>query len=288
MTRYYLTAKILLFLSITLSAQTLTAAQNCIAIMGDSLPAGTFVAQVPGTGVTVLQSRRIAQILDDALQARDLIHYGIYDLSLAASAITDPNAEPYLTSREYFLGRSLNCRYVVIFPFLNDLYTTDDGGDSGRAIYNAGLNNLVTGIRNTSPDSNIVLMGFYRPILLGAGPDTYGGDVTVAHVIALNNIHQDICADDFKVYCLSLTDLLNPVSDYVVGNISQNDYEIFRFSLVNPADQWMLDSYWQNQPTSVIYGDGVHLNPTGQVLVVGTLMSAFATIDPVNFAPILQ
>ena len=286
MRRFYLVLCVFLFSSISLSAQTGIAPQNCIAIMGDSLPAGTFVAEVPGTGVTVLQSRHVAYILDDALQARDLIHYGVYDLSLSASAITDPNSEPYLTSREFFLGRQLNCRFVVIFPFLNDLYSSDDD-TTGQAIYQAGLTNMLSNIRSNSPNSHIILMNFYHSTLLGVGDATYGNNVTVAHVAGLNILHQNACAVDVQITCLSTASILNPIQDYVVGNISRQDYELFSYSVVDPTTQSMLDTYWANTPNNVIYGDGLHLNPNGQVRIVGTLMSLFSSLEPINFAPIL-
>ncbi|MEO0599090.1 MAG: hypothetical protein AAF126_23475, partial [Chloroflexota bacterium] len=47
-------------------AQAQTSAMPCVAIMGDSLPAGAFVAQIPGTGVTVLESKPIVDVLDTA------------------------------------------------------------------------------------------------------------------------------------------------------------------------------------------------------------------------------
>lgn len=287
MRRFYLALCIFIFSSISVSAQSSLTAQNCIAIMGDSLPAGTFVAEVPGTGVTVLQSRHIAYILDDALQARNMIHYGIYDLSLSASAITDPNAEPYLTSREFFLGRQLNCRFVVIFPFLNDLYTTDDGS-TGQAIYQAGITTMLTGIRTNSPSSHIILMNYYHSNLQGVGDRTYGGNVTPSHVAGLNTIHQNACTADVNITCLATASVLDPIQSHVVGNISRTNYQTFRYSLVNPADQGMLDTYWANTPNNVIYGDGIHLNPDGQVRIVATLMGLFATLEPLNFAPILR
>lgn len=287
MRRFYLALCVLIFSSISLSAQTSLTAQNCIAIMGDSLPAGTFVAEIPGTGVTVLQSRHVAYILDDALQARDLIHYGVYDLSLSASAITDPNAEPYLTSREYFIGRELNCRFVVIFPFLNDLYTTDDGS-TDQAIYQAGMTTMLSGIRTNSPNSHIIVMNYYHSFLQGVGDRTYGGDVTPAHVASLNMVHQNACTADDNITCLSTASVLSPINDYVVSNISRTDYQTFRYSLANPADQAMLDTYWANTPNNVIYGDGIHLNPNGQVRIVATLMGLFSTLEPLNFAPILR
>lgn len=287
MQRFYATLLFLFISSITLSAQTETPAENCIAIMGDSLPAGTFVAILPGTGVTVLQSERVSHLLDDALQEANLLHYGIYDLSLGASAITDPNAEPYLTSREFFLGRSLNCRYVVIFPFLNDLYISDDG-ETGIIIYQTGLSFMLENIRQHSPDSNIILMNYYATTLQGAGNATYGEDVSGEHVTAMNNLHLAFCGDDLKITCMALDQFLIPIENYVAGAISQEDYATAGYTLINPDEQTMLDAYWTNTPNNPIYGDGLHLNPDGQAFVVLALMQLFELIDPLNFAPILE
>lgn len=278
---------VLLLFNSLIFAQSGSAANDCVSIMGDSLPAGTFVAEVPQTGVTVLQSREVSHILHDAFQARDWLHIGIYDLSLAASALADANAEPYLTSREFVLGQSLNCRAVVIFPFLNDLYAAQNG-DSSATNYSIAMSSMIRDIRTNSPDSHIILMNFYLTTLQGAGEATYGDNVTANHVLAMNNTHQALCEADDAVNCLSLMSILNPIQDYVVGAISQQDYQTLRFNLVNTGDQWMLDGYWQNTPNNVIYGDGLHLNPDGQVRIIATLMQYFTTIDPINFAPILQ
>lgn len=287
MYRFYATLLFLFISSLSLSAQTETSAQNCIVIMGDSLPAGTFVALLPGTGVTVLQSERVSHLLDDALQEANLLHYGIYDLSLGASAITDPNAEPYLTSREFFLGRSLNCRYVVIFPFMNDLYVSDDG-ETGLAIYQNGLNFMLENIQQYSPDSNIILMNYYASTLEGAGSATYGEDVSGEHVLAMNTIHLALCGDDFKITCIALDQFLIPIENYLVGAIYRDDYATIGYTLRNPDEESMLDAYWANSPNNPIYGDGLHLNPDGQAFVILALMQLFDLIDPLNFAPILQ
>lgn len=287
MTRFALIIILLSLTGVSLSAQSTTSAQNCIAIMGDSLPEGTFVAQIPGVAVTVLQSRQIASILDDALQARDLIHYGIYDLSLAASAIIDPDAEAYLTSREYLFGRELNCRFTVVFPFLNDLYHADNF-NTGITDYQAGLNDLLEGIRSNSPDSRIILMNFYHTTLVGVGNETYGADVSVAHVTGMNAVHNSFCDSDAVIYCLPLDELFVPIEDYVVRRITADNYQTFSYRPVNPDDAVTIDSHWVNNASAVIFGDGLHLNPDGQVGIVVTLMSYFYQIDPINFAPILQ
>lgn len=287
MQRFCATLLLLFIRSLMISAQTEASAENCIVIMGDSLPAGTFVALLPGTGVTVLQSERVSYLLDDALQEANLLHYGIYDLSLGASAITDPNAEPYLTSREFFLGRSLNCRYVVIFPFLNDLYISDDG-ETGLLIYQNGLNFMLENIRENSPDSNIILMNYYASTLDGAGNMTYGEDVLLEHVKAMNEAHLVSCGNDLKITCMALEQFLIPIENYVVGAISQDDYTTIGYTVRNPDEQSMLDAYWANSPNNPIYGDGLHLNPDGQAFVVQALMQLFDLIDPLNFTPILQ
>lgn len=287
MTRLALIILLLSLTTVSLSAQSTTSAQNCIAVMGDSLPQGNFVSQLPGTAVVVLQSRQVAQILDDALQARDLIHYGIYDLSLSASGIVDPDAEQYLESREYLLGRSLNCRYTVIFPFLNDLYNADNL-NTGITDYQRGLTEMLNGIRTESPDSNIILMSFYHTTLMGVGNETYGDNVSVAHVEGMNAVHDNTCGTNPMIHCLPMDELLNPIENYVVSRITRDNYQTFGYRPVNLEDQATIDAYWANDPAAIIFGDGLHLNTDGQVRVVATLMSYFSQIDPINFAPILQ
>ncbi|MGJ3240004.1 MAG: hypothetical protein ACFE0Q_14930 [Anaerolineae bacterium] len=260
-------------------------ANNCIAIMGDSSSEGTFVALLPGSGVTVLQGTRIASLLHDALGAQDLLHYGIYDLSLGASAISAPNNEPYLTSREFELGRSLNCRYVVVFPFLNDLYTSDDTLD-GIIDYQEALNMLISDVQTYSPDSHLILLNFYAVRLQGVGETTYDGNVSAEHVATLNTLHEDYCADYVDVTCLPLNDLLTPIEDYVIGSIPRAVYDA-EYRVYNAEDQALVDSYWANRSTP-IEGDGLHLNPEGQMRLVEALMTTFERIDVLNFAPILR
>ncbi|MGB7337798.1 MAG: SGNH/GDSL hydrolase family protein [Phototrophicaceae bacterium] len=262
-------------------------ADNCIVILGDSLPAGTFVAILPGTGVTVLQGERLAHQLDDALQAENLIHYGIYDLSIGASGIVAPNTEPYLTSRELFIGSRLNCRYVVIFPFLNDLYRSDDTPD-GIANYAMGVQALVTEVRDGSPDSQIILMDYYATTLGGAGVMTYGEDVSETHVDAMNAVHLSICIDTIFITCFATGDYLHPIDAFVIGEIYQTEYADIGYTLRNPDDQVLIDGYWRNTPNNPIYGDSLHLNTAGQAIIIDILMQYFFALDPINFAPILD
>ncbi|MEO1288862.1 MAG: hypothetical protein AAFV93_13935, partial [Chloroflexota bacterium] len=262
-------------------------AQYNYPLMGDSLPAGTFVANLPATGVTVLQGERISHLLDDALREADLLHYGIYDLSLGASSLTAPNSEPYLQSREAVLGSALNCRFVVIFPFLNDLYIADDS-DDGIATYGEAMQDLVTLIREGSPDSQIIVMDYYVTSLQGAGNMTYGEDVSALHVTFMNEAHGILCDTDAQVTCLATNTLLLPITEYVVGSISQADYGEAAYVVVNPNDQAMIDAFWASTPNNPILGDGLHFNPAGQARIVEALMTRFTELDPVQFAPFLQ
>lgn len=259
--------------------------QPCVAIMGDSLPAGTFVAQIPGTGVTVLQSKPIVDVLDDAFQARDLQHLGIYDLSVGASALTHPELVAYPTTAQFSLGEALNCQAVVIFPFMNDLYISDDTTD-GIATYRSALDDMLGSLREESPNSTIFLLSFYHTTLGGLGSATYGADVTIGQVRAMNEQHDAVCTADGQVYCVSLLDLFLPVSDYVVGTITPDDYAQRRYRVVNPADQVMLDAYWASNPDGNLIGDSLHLGPVGKTTIVATLMSEFARVHPVRFAPL--
>jgi len=279
----------LVFLWVSVSSvpfsQAQTSAMPCVAIMGDSLPAGAFVTQIPGTGVTVLESRPIVDVLDTAFAARDWHHLGIYDLSVGASALTHPDLVTYPTTAQFNLGASLNCQAVVIFPFMNDLYINDDRL-MGVIDYGTALETMLETIREESPNSDIILLSFFHTTLGGLGGATYGDDVTVAHVRAMNARHDIACGADEQVTCISLLDLFQPVENFVVGTITPEAYDERRYRPQNPADQTMLDAYWASNPAGALLGDNLHLGPEGKTTIVATLMSAFVAIDPVNFAPL--
>lgn len=267
------------------SAQAQTSAMPCVAIMGDSLPAGAFVAQIPGTGVTVLESKPIVDVLDTAFAGRDWYHIGIYDLSVAASALTHPEIIVYPTTAQFNLGASLNCQAVLIFPFMNDLYISDDTL-MGVADYGSALNTMLGTIRADSPNSDIILLSFFHTTLGGLGGATYGDDVTVAHVRAMNTHHDIACSADVQITCVSLLELFQPVENYVVGAITPEAYAERRYSPQNPADQTMLDAYWASNPAGSLLGDNLHLSPEGKTTIVATLMREFTVLEPVNFAPL--
>lgn len=262
-----------------------THAQACVSIMGDSLPAGTFVAMLPGTGVTVLEAQSFASVLDEAFHAREWFHIGIYDLSLSASAIAS-NATLYQDSPQFHLGRELNCLAVLVFPFFNDLYALQNT-DMPISLYQSQLETFLTDIQINSPHSRIYLLDFYYTRLQGAGPDTYGNDISFAQVQSINAIHEGVCRDREAVNCVSLLYSMRPVENYVVGAISPTMYATAGYRPLRLEDQTMLDNYWAHTPNGDILGDGLHLNPLGQATIAEMMTNLWAISDPVNFAPLL-
>lgn len=253
--------------------------ENCIVIVGDSIPHGTAVFEVPGHGFPVIQTRPFSFFLHDVLQSIHALYVGVYDLSAPATALTGES--PYAATPQYAMALTRSCRFVVIFPWLIELRSLNL--DPERS-YIDHLVELVGAFQAASPQSQIVVMNYYPVVTTTLGDTIYGGSVTQESVTLVNQMLSEACAGGVLagVSCMDISGLFLDGS-HVFTSLSQEQYVTAAYSPVNVEDTTMLELFWAEQPEGVILGDGVHLNAQGKAQLAEALVVFLYELDPGAF-----
>src|SRR5690606_26500078 len=87
-------------LAMPVSAQS-TELEDCILIIGDSIPAGHAVSEVPGFGFPVLVSEPFSRVLDRFYNEINITHIGIYNLAVGASSLSPTSEIRYQDTMQY-------------------------------------------------------------------------------------------------------------------------------------------------------------------------------------------
>jgi lysophospholipase L1-like esterase len=252
---------------------------SCIAIVGDSLAQGRQVIQLPGVNYFQIDTVSFAHVLDQLLNERRYYHLGLYDLTMPASGLV--SADIYTYTREYDFLLSTRCRFVVIFPWINDLFATVS--DTGVEVYRTAITRMVRAIHNASNRTQIVLMNYYFAALTDAGKATYLSELTPEHVHTLNIYHENLCDLLDYLTCFDTESLLFPIEDYVSITIDLEEYQSFEYQSIDINVQAII--YQQLRSGQILYADGIHLNIEGKRRLADHLTEHIEIIDPnIRFA----
>ncbi|MEQ8671639.1 MAG: hypothetical protein RLP44_25555 [Aggregatilineales bacterium] len=265
---------------IPLHAQETINNADCFMLVGDSIPGGSAVFEVPGQGFPVLQTPPFAEFFDIAVHDVGAYHLGIYDLSVEASSLT--GTLPYTTTPAYQFALTNACRYVVIFPWLNELRGMVS--ESYITPYIGLVANFVSTFRQANAESIIVLMNYYPTATSLLGDRIYEGSVSPTTIQRANTALSVACAPDGliglieNVYCMDISTLYSS-DTHVSTTLDRTTYSDFGYSTVNEADSALIDIYWSENPEGLIFGDGVHLNETGKQILADALINQFTAIS---------
>lgn len=244
--------------------------ENCLLLIGDSVADGSAVFEVPGHGFPVIQTTPFSAVLDAALHERGALHIGVYDLTVGAASLT--GNLPYMDTPAYAFALAQPCRFVVLFPWLNEL------GTAGEA-YVRELADFAAAFQQ--PGRTIILLNYYRPVISPLGERIYEGNITLERVTQANDALAAACAPEgalAAVVCIDVTGLY-PGDDHVLSTLDRATYMALGYAPVNPDDAGLLAAYWNTRPEGLITGDGVHLNEAGKQTLAAALLDQLAASD---------
>lgn len=276
-------------------SESFAALERCITIVGDSTARGTAVVEVPGHGFPVIQTDPFAYALDDALREADALHIGIYDYSVEAVGLTGERV--YSVTAEYDFALRSPCRYVVIFPWLNELPAATDPAArvAAQDATIAALSRLVIAFRSASPAAHIVLLSYYSVPVTSLGQTIYAERIQPDNIASMNQRLFTDCAPEGalgmlgNLTCLDIDTPLraafpDPVAGgYTLDALTQPAFEAAGYTPLDEAGVGMLAAYWGDNPDGAIRGDNVHLNAAGKAALAEALLAALMPGDVDTF-----
>lgn len=257
---------------------------RCISIVGDSVPAGEVVFLVPGHGFPVVKTRPISNVLQAVLNAHGLEHIEVRDRSVGASYLSEEGEIWYRETEAYAQLLNDRCRHIVIMPWVNDLIIVRDNRAEAHIEV---LIRFVEDLIATSPDSHILVMGYYygQPESFVPGYDT--GSVSEENIESFNQALAAACASDGplgslpSVNCMPTRNLFDEMeTNHVVKEHTQIEFYAVVDGELSPDVASFFEVYWRENPEGLVYGDGMHLSEPGKVVLVDALLDKILEVDP--------
>jgi hypothetical protein len=263
--------------------------QDCILIVGDSVAYGTLVVEIPTVGFAVVRTKPFSLYLDELLRITEAIHFGIYDLTVEAKSLAGP--DPYTLTAEYQKAVSTYCRFVLVFPWLNDL--GNPAFTAQPELYVQPLAQFVGGLLEGKPESRAVVMGYYRMQPAPFAAATYGGGVSDDHILRLNAALAAACAEGGALaqvgavtYFDTQAALMTLGEPYTLGALSSVDFYASLYQPLPAPDASLFEVYWRDNPTGQVNADGVHLTGAAKNLLANALYQHLLALDSDALQPL--
>jgi lysophospholipase L1-like esterase len=260
-----------------------TFTDNCISVVGDSVPHGEVVYQVPGQGYAVLRMTPLSVVLQDSLTQYGLSYIEIRDRSASAAFLSEQGKHPYSQTDTYAALLEDRCRWTVVMPWINDMSVERE--DNAQA-HLEDLTQLLSTLQRRNIAGKILVLGFYygQP---SAFADRHAPGYTEENITLFNETLFTACRSDLSlgsfqnVVCMETAGLFADLEESHVALVE--DQESLLSDLYEPIPDGVrpfFDAYWSNDPAAEVYGDGVHLSAVGKLILVEAIIDKLLEIDP--------
>jgi hypothetical protein len=258
-------------------------ADNCLSLVGDSVPHGEVVYQVPGQGYAVLRTTPLSIILQDALAQHGLGYIEVRDRSTSAAFLSEQGKYPYSQTDAYAALLEDRCRLTVVMPWINDMSVERE--DNAQA-HVEDLSNLLSTLQRRNIAGKILVLGFYygQPSEFADrhAPGYTEENITLFNETLFSTCDSDLSLGSFRnVTCMETAGLFADLENAHValaenqGSVLDNLYEPI------PDDvRPFFEVYWSNDPAAEVYGDGVHLSTLGKTILVKAIIAELLAIEP--------
>lgn len=264
----------------------------CIEIVGDSLVYGSSVMELIGTNFVEVRISPFVQVFDQMLHERGIYHVGLYDLSAPAVDLDSQDPIPsYYETNQFTQALKLQCPFVLIFPWLNDL--PPDQNPAHYEAWQSNLNFLMQTIRQANPQAHFILVGLHSMQATSAGQQTYGSRVDAVNIDLMRTYYRSWCNPQSKGQLLTLGAVtchlpfsgIVDMSPYLLLEQNRVHFQAERYRSLH-ASQMPLIELWLNTPTLILRGDGVHYNEVGMYTVAQGLAQSIHQVNPQFFSPL--
>src|SRR5262249_1032341 len=127
----------------------------CVDVVGDSIAHGGAIFEIPNVGYARAPMIPLATVIQQEFTKRGVTDIQVIDRSVSATGISTANHPSYFDSDEY--GRLLRdrCKFVIIFPWVNDL-SLDNGPNTDAAGHFAALGKMARRLTDANPFGRII------------------------------------------------------------------------------------------------------------------------------------
>jgi len=265
----------LLFWALWLALTQPSPPENCLSVVGDSIPYGDVVYMVPGHGFGILRATPLSDVLQDFLPQYGLDDLEIRDRSASAAYLSDLGRFPYHQMDAYPALLNDHCRFTVIMPWANDMSIERD---HAAAAHVDDLIALVEELQAANPQGQIIILGFYYAHRADF-VEAYAPHYTDENVDLFNEALFAACERDQElgryrqVSCMDTTRLFIGLDNqHVVLNDTQERVLSILYEEI-PADVApYFETFWRDNPNGLVIGDGVHLSEEGKVILAEAII----------------
>lgn len=252
--------------------------ENCLSLVGDSVAYGTVVYVIPAQGFGVLRTQPLSHVLSETLAKRGLEHLEIRDHSASAAFLSAEGKFPYQDMPQYQDLLRDRCRFTLIMPWVNDM-SIERANNAARHIEELG--DFIQLLESVNPDGKILVLGVYygKPSDFAA---QHAAGFTNDNITQRNQILFEACTQNRqfeRVICLPTDDLF-PDSSHVVQGAKRDELETILYEPIPQAVQPLFEVFWRDNPNGEVFGDGVHLNEQGKMILSQALIYYLLALDP--------
>jgi lysophospholipase L1-like esterase len=239
----------------------------CVAMIGDSVPAGDAPVELPGVDFWRVYGYPISKYAQDEVTAKHELHITILDRTHAAATISSGLREPYQTTIEYQHLKTDACNVFAIFPWINDLNQETPSAQAAET-HAAALAALSAELLHDHAGAHILIFNYY-PLQ----PKTWTTDYTEfiqPDTIALFNEAIKASCDQgglhhAQIACYDTLQIFDGMgSSYLADDMDRAELEGNLLVPLNETQQQALDYFSRISTDGKIIGDGVHLSVAGR------------------------
>lgn len=257
--------------------------ENCISLIGDSVPHGEVVYIIPGHGFAILRMPPLSLILQEALNKRGLGYLEVRDRSSSAAFLSELGKNPYSETPECAALLEDRCRLTVIMPWVNDMSIPRE---DAAAAHIEDLAAFVERLGRHNNGNHVLVLGFYygqpSDFAKEHAPGYFDENITAFNDALFAACEPEGALGDFSnVTCMETAPLFtDPDNTHVALGIGREALLAALYEPI-PADvQPFFETYWRTHPNAEVYGDGVHLSETGKAILAQALVDEFLRLEP--------
>lgn len=264
-------------------AEPLLPVENCITLVGDSVPHGEVVYKIEGHAFVILRNTPLGVVLEEHLRRYGLDYLTVRDRSANKAFLSRLGWFPYFDTPEYQDLLGDQCRFTVIMPWINDLSVERPDKAQG---YVADLTAFVQDLHQRSQETHILILGYYYG-QRAEFVSIYAPGHTDENIAHFNTLIFAACKPDGglgqipNVSCMETASLFTGMNNQhvVIGGFREDILS----GLYEPIPEDLLpyfEVFWHENPDGWIIGDGVHLSELGKNILADALIQQILLIQP--------
>ncbi|MCC7209994.1 MAG: hypothetical protein IT323_22010 [Anaerolineae bacterium] len=263
-------------------------ARPCISIVGDSVPYGEVIFELPQVGFIKVKMSPFTEYLTRQLTLASIFGFDVTDRSYPGVGISSPVHNSYYEAPVYPDLIADRCQFTVVLPWINDLSSGLDPEYSANE-HAQRMAELVRRVLANNPRGRILIANYYP-----GNPAPFSSNMaygfTPTAIAAFNAALAESCQGGElsqipHVLCMDVNVPFAAMDNsYVVGPMSREQVAALQTRPLSKDEQDMLDYLARTDPDARLIGDGIHLSPIGKTVLASyivNLLSKFPEIAAV-------